>query len=317
MLLMDYYQFRAMNSDITLGAEGGEKAVKASFALAKDMIDRNEKRFSRFLDDSELSRLNQRSGSWVEVSPELYELLDLSLAYYRITDGLFNPAILDNLEYAGYDRSIDEIRSGGVLAPVQRYKPLIPGLENLRLDEGAQSVFLPAGMRIDLGGIAKGWIGEQAAHMMSEQVSTCVVDAGGDMYMIGLPGGQPTWQVSIENPLDARLDIAILNVPPGAVATSSVVKRSWVQGGRTRHHLIDPRSGEPASTDWLTVTVVAPHAHQAEVFAKAMLIAGRDGAPELATQNPEIIAIAIDRLGNLWGTPNSKEVYYVASQYQS
>jgi thiamine biosynthesis lipoprotein len=123
--------------------------------------------------------------------------------------------------------------------------------------------------------------------------------------------------VGIENPLEPEYDIATLMVTAGAVATSSVVKRSWSQGGVPRHHLIDPRSGEPAASDWLTVTVLAAHAANAEVFAKAMLIAGREKTLTLAAQNPDIIALAIDREVKLWGTPNSKEVMYVANTLQS
>ncbi len=73
------------------------------------------------------------------------------------------------------------------------------------------------------------------------------------------------------------------------------------------HHLIDPRSGEPAVTDWLSVTAIAPHAPAAEVFGKAFLIAGPDGAGRLLKANEDINFLAVDRQGKLWGSPNCKE----------
>jgi thiamine biosynthesis lipoprotein len=101
-----------------------------------------------------------------------------------------------------------------------------------------------------------------------------------------------------------------LNVPPGAVATSSITRRIWNQAGKKRHHLIDPRTGEPAVTDWLSVTVLAPHADMAEVFAKALLIAGSQVAESIARNASLISYLAVDREGKIWGTKESLEYVY-------
>jgi thiamine biosynthesis lipoprotein len=92
------------------------------------------------------------------------------------------------------------------------------------------------------------------------------------------------------------------------LTTSSVVKRKWKQGETPRHHLIDPRTHEPAETDWLSVTVIAPHADMAEVFAKALLIAGPQEAEMLAHNAPEISYLAVDHEGMLWGPLESLEL---------
>ena len=126
----------------------------------------------------------------------------------------------------------------------------------MRLENG--QVRLPQGTSLDLGGIAKGWIAEQAAGVLANYSPACAVDAGGDMFFLGLPEGEMSWAVEIEDPRDPLATLTTLEVGPGAVATSSVVKRAWHQGGERRHHLIDPRTGEPAATDWLSVTVVGP-----------------------------------------------------------
>ena len=111
----------------------------------------------------------------------------------------------------------------------------------------------------------------------------------------------------IRGPARSVKTLAILHVGPGAVATSSITKRAWRQGDRQQHHLIDPRSGEPAITDWLSVTVIAPQAATAEVFAKVLLIAGNDQAMDILDTESEIAFIAVDRQGSLWGSQNSKE----------
>jgi len=169
-------------------------------------------------------------------------------------------------------------------------------------------ILLPPGMAIDLGGIAKGWIAEQAATLLSASVPACAVNAGGDMYLVGLPVGQEHWSVDLEDPLDPESVLTTLTVSPGAVATSAVTKRTWKQGKIQRHHLIDPRTGEPAVTEWMSVTVIAPHADEAEVYAKALLIAGPGQSEQIArTSQSEIFYLAVDRDKKIWGTQKSLE----------
>ena len=127
------------------------------------------------------------------------------------------------------------------------------------------------------------------------------------MFLIGHPHGSTSWDVALEDPRNPVQDLMILLVDGGAVATSSVVKRSWVQGNVKRHHLIDPRTGQPAETPWLSVTVFAPKAVLAETFAKAILIAGPDGTQTLLDNNPEISFIAVDAEGQIWKSPTEKE----------
>ncbi len=167
-----------------------------------------------------------------------------------------------------------------------------------------QTILLPPGMAIDLGGIAKGWIAEQAANILSRYARACVVDAGGDMFLVGLPEGLEQWPVELEDPLQPDGILTTLRVNPGAIATSTVTKRAWKQAGRNRHHIIDPRTGEPAVSDWISVTVIAPHASEAEVFAKALLIAGPWEAEEIVRNSGiPLTYLAVDQEKKIWGKP--------------
>ena len=305
---MEYLEFRAMNSDIVLAAEGDPGQISHGYQAARQLIEGCERRFTRFSAESELSLLNRSAGRWFSASAELLELVRLSLAYFHRTGGLFDPSILPDLKRAGYDRSMDELRWRGAGKEIPERGVLNPGFDTIRLDEDAGKIWLPSGMEIDLGGIAKGWIAEQAARELGRYAPACAVNAGGDMYLVGAPAGQSGWEVALEDPRQPELALAVLNVGPGAVATSAITKRSWQQGDKRQHHLIDPRRGEPAVTDWLSVTAIAPHAASAEVFAKALLIAGSTGATELLAKNGEITFIAVDRQGKLWGTPDIMEM---------
>ena len=305
---MEYREFRAMNSDIVLAAEGNKSKTRVGFEKAHTYIDEAEKRFTRFSDKSELAQLNRMAGQWFKASADLFEVVQQAKILHEATLGLFNPAILDALLQAGYDRSMDELRKVGALPanrPVQRR---IPDFKSVLLDENKKQIRLPEGIHIDLGGIAKGWIAEQAARLLSQYSTACAVSAGGDMVLIGLPEGEAAWPVGLEDPLDPSRDLVVLKVGPGCVATSSIAKRRWMQGDRMQHHLIDPRTGKPAETDWLSVTVICKRAAVAEVYAKALLIAGPEGAAALEPTKNDIIYLAVDRYGKLWGSNGSETI---------
>jgi thiamine biosynthesis lipoprotein len=308
---MQFDRFRAMNSDIVLVASGKNlERIKQGFSLARDFIQRSETRFTRFTDTSELASLNRSAGGWFVASPEMVEVLQVALRLAGETQGLFNPAILPALKQAGYDRSMDEIhanpaRSGA--APVLEMQDF----RTIELDMPGQRVRLPEGMQVDLGGIAKGWIAEQAARRLSEYSLACAVSAGGDMCLVNLPEGQSNWEVGLEDPLHPEQDLALLRVGPGAIATSAVTKRKWQYNGHNQHHLIDPRTGEPAITEWLSVTVYAAQAVEAEVYAKALLIGGPVVANELFAVPSNKAYLAVDQFGWVLGSNNYHEVFHV------
>ena len=306
---MEMFHFRAMNTDISFAAEGTPARLAPGFEKAKQFIDESERRFTRFSDDSELSQLNRSAGTWFRVSPDMLEVILLAEHYVEQTQGLFDPSILPDLKRIGYDRTMDLIRAEGVFSlptPTPRQRTPFDGIV-IRPKESLVS--LPPGMMLDLGGIAKGWIAEQAASILTEYSPTCGVSAGGDMYLIGLPKNMDSWPVSLDDPRNPGETLSMLNIPPGAVATSSITKRAWKQGEKQRHHLIDPRTGEPAETDWLSVTVIAAHAAMCEVFAKALLIAGPLEAQTIA-QTADISYLAVNREGNIVGTQESLEYIY-------
>jgi thiamine biosynthesis lipoprotein len=310
---MEYREFRAMNSAILLVAEGEPEVITRGFDQAQALIASLEARFTRFSDTSELAQLNRSEGKWFRASAELFDVVQQSYDFARETNGLFDPSILEALESVGYDKSMDDLRAHGVTRMPASPSPKTFDFGIVRLDPDARAIWLPCEMRLDLGGIAKGWIAERAAQELAAYSDACTVNAGGDLFMVGLPSGDGTWRVALEDPRDPDQTLAILRVGPGAVATSSTMKRRWQQGERVRHHLIDPRKGQPAETVWLSVTAIAPHAAAAEVFAKALLIAGPSEAEQIAVRRGDLAFIAVDRAGQLWGSKNAEEVLDVAA----
>jgi thiamine biosynthesis lipoprotein len=306
---METFEFRAMNTDILLAGQGERSRLAAGFEKVHDLIWEGEKRFSRFLEDSELSRLNRSAGTWFPASLEMFALLRLARRYHHMTGGLFDPSILPDLKRAGYDRSMDLLRAQPVVPADASGEPPVsrPAFGEMVLDIGKRHVLLPPGLSIDLGGIAKGWLAEQAAQSLSDYAEACVVNAGGDMYLFGHLQGSPQWPVALEDPREPGRTLSTVYVNSGGVATSSITRRAWRQsssrGEVARHHLIDPRTGEPSQGDWLSVTVISAHTHLSEVFAKALLIAGPLEADRLVlTETSPFSYIAVDREGRLSGT---------------
>jgi thiamine biosynthesis lipoprotein len=301
-------EFRGMNTSVMLAAEG-EGAIPGMYA-AKMFIDDCEQRFSRFLPASELTELNRSAGTWLQISDELMDMLQLSMKYHKETKGIFDPSILPDLKHVGYDRSMDEIRANGV-RNLHRVSNRIarPAFEEIRFDFDNRRVYLPRGLEIDLGGIAKGWIVEKAAQLLHKYVAACGVSAGGDILFIGRPRDGMDWDVSLEDPRNPTELLTQLHIPSGAIATSSIMKRTWSQGEKVRHHLIDPRTGEPAKTDWLSVTVISPSVIASDVFAKTILIAGEKDLSGLVKAK-EFTFIAVDPAGNLSGSANYKDYIY-------
>ena len=310
---MEKVYLRAMNTDILLAAEGQAETLAVGFIQARQFIEVGERRFSRFSAESELSALNRSAGKWFRASPDLFTVVSSARRFFHLTRGLFDPSILPELKRVGYDRSMDALRE---LGPAPLFESLLanerPSFSEMDLDESEQSILLPPDMALDLGGIAKGWIAERASIILSRGATACVVDAGGDMFLVGLPNGLDQWPVELEDPLQPDSFLITLKVAPGAIATSTVTKRVWKQAGRNRHHIIDPRTGEPAVSDWISVTVIAPHACEAEVFAKALLIAGPGEAEQIVRNSGIVLTyLAIDQEKKIWGNAQSMENSYV------
>jgi thiamine biosynthesis lipoprotein len=309
---MEYDEFSAMNTIVQVAAEGDLKELKPGFERVRQFVEQSEEQFSRFRETSELTRLNHSAGTWFYASPAMFDLVKTALQLHSLTGGLFDPSILGALRRAGYDRSMDEIRRS-VALPARIDRALnSPPFEETRLDPETNAIYLPTGIQIDLGGIAKGWIAAQAAEQLSQFTDACAVSAGGDMALLGLPTGECAWEVSLEDPFDIDQVIAILKIPPGGLATSTVTRRQWTQGGQLRHHIIDPRSGEPSASRWLSVTIYANSILYAEAFAKALLIAGPSDAQSLLSRMDGLQYAAVEPCGEITGTLENMEMIYVS-----
>jgi thiamine biosynthesis lipoprotein len=259
-------------------------------------IDELERRWSRFLPDSEVSELNRKAGHPVRVSTDTVELVRAAQAAWRLSGGAVDATLLGALLRAGYDRTFEDMTS----SPPPGVSALAPGCTDIVVD--GDEVTVPAGVGFDPGGIGKGLAADMvAAEALVRGVEGVCVNLGGDVRVSGAaPRGGP-WTVAVEHPWSA-LPFALVTLHDGAVATSTTLRRRWRVDGETRHHLIDPWTGQPSQTDLTLATVIDGSALAAEVAAKAVLLRG-------STHPFDIVggtgaeALAVDRDGVVLATP--------------
>jgi len=262
--------FRAMGTDVSLYGPGSDVFDEA-FVSVQRVFEAEERRFSRFRDDSELTAVNRLAGRWVPVSSRFEGVVRLSLEQASATGGLFDPTVLHALMAAGYDRDFDEVLAGarGALHPPEP----CGRWGEVQVRPGA--VRLPPEVGLDLGGIAKGWtVDLAAAEALDVGLGWAVVAAGGDLAIVG---DAPALEIPIEDPETPEQLMATLRLDQGALATSSVAKRAWGPG---LHHVIDPRTGSPVRSDTVQATVWAPTCAEAEVLATWALLRGPDAAKQ-------------------------------------
>ncbi|MFD2332807.1 FAD:protein FMN transferase [Cohnella sp. GCM10020058] len=322
---MEHDHFRAMNTTIvTQGLPVRWRAQARNwFAFA-------EAQLSRFLPDSELSRLNRAEGRPFLATPLLYQVLAEADRYHRETGGLFSPYLGKEMERLGYDKSFERLKraeeeagkasgacgeSAGVVAGAvagaatdtvsdeSRGTLHPPGIAApaAELDPGSRAIRLRSGTAVDLGGIAKGWTARHLAKLARQDgVRTGAIGAGGDLILWGCP--PDGWQIGVADPWRPEQDATGLTLRRGAgIATSSAVKRRWQdRDGHMRHHIVDPRTGRPALTDLVQVTMIAPDAVMAEVYAKCALLLGADKAPAwLTRESPRCTMVGVRIDGSL------------------
>jgi thiamine biosynthesis lipoprotein len=271
--------FAAMGTEVTLSLwpdAGREAQAKAALEHEVAFLHRAEQHLSRFLPSSEISRLNLAEGAPVNVSKLAFDAITAAIKAAKATGGLFDPTIHDALVAAGYDRSFDTLAGhvpGRPATPCATAGSMCGRYPDIRLDRRSRTVPLPKGVRLDLGGIAKGWLADQVARRLGG-VGAALADLGGDIAACGLPPHEATWRIGLvveDCSTDLLGQIALIG---GGVATSGVARRRWQTAEGWQHHLIDPRVGKPALTDLISATVVASSAMVAEAAAKAVLLLG-------------------------------------------
>lgn len=272
---MAEHRFRVMGSRAHVVAVDGMALVDYAVCRLHEL----ETAWTRFRPASEVSRLNASAGQPVSVSAETYALVARSIDGWRLTEGRFDPTVLDSIVSAGYDRPLDIEGRSGVARPGARPSH---GCGDIHLDPDNRTVTLPAGTRIDPGGIGKGLAADIVAiELLERGARGAMVNIGGDLRAVGSPPTDDGWIVAVKDPFVPTGTIALPRLDEGAVATTTPDHRRWRTPDGPGRHLIDPRTGSGANTDVASATLLAAQAWMAEAFAKAAALVGFERAVDL------------------------------------
>jgi thiamine biosynthesis lipoprotein len=271
-----HFESRAMGSPLRLTLGGGRTHADAGATMWQAVLDEfeaAEEAMSRFRDSSEVTILNRGAGAGATTRPSrrLRQALVAADRAHRMTGGRFDPRVLADLDRLGY-RGAPLGEGEGTARGPRPADPAEPVVRRIGRDE--VTVAVP----VDLGGIGKGLTLRWAAGLLDGLGATdYLLDAGGDLVARGQSPEGRAWQLGIEDPEGSPDPLAVIAVSGMAVATSSIRVNRWVVDGRPVHHLLDPRTGEPAEGGLASVTVAGTDPAWSEVWSKVLFLCGQDG----------------------------------------
>lgn len=251
---------------------------------------------SRFRADSEVARCTGARGP-VTVSPLFAALVDAALQVAALTDGLVDPTLGLQLRAAGYDRTFADLPADG---PVSTTVPRPGRWRDVALAGDQLSV--PPDVALDLGATAKAWAADALAADLAALGTGALVNLGGDLAVAG-PVPEGGWPVEVTDRPGGPA-VQTISIDGGALATSSTTARTWRRGGRPVHHVLDPRTGLPAPSDWASVTVAAPTCLRANAVSTAAVVLGAAAPDWVARQGFPALLLGRDgRVVRLAGWP--------------
>lgn len=288
--------FRAMggNNEIVVAAADDAGANDAMSAAAQEVL-RIEHKYSRYRDDSVISRINAAAGTGrpVPSDPETDKLLEFADALYRQSGGLFD--ITSGILRRAWNFSVPALPGAAALAALRERI----GWD--RVERGAAGVRLPeAGMELDFGGFGKEYAADRAATVLAERgIAHGYVNLGGDIRAVGPQADGSPWLIGVQDPRRKGQLVATIPVSRGALATSGDYERYFELDGTRYCHVLDPRTGYPVM-HWASVTVLAPMAIVAGSFSTIAMLK-QEAALDFLRES-RMAWLCVDRTGRIFSS---------------
>lgn len=277
-------------------AVGGraKERLENAFDLAYLEIHRLERLLSSWKPSSEVGRLNRAEGLPVQVSSETLELLERAFWASRVSDGAFDVTFQAMSDLWRFGDALGSIPRIPTRAEVERCQSLID-FRKIEVDWQNRTVRLPAGMQMSFGGIGKGYIVDRAAQVLRENGLNCFfIQAGGDLLSVGRKPWGEEWKCGVQDPRGPRgAFFATLGFSDHAFSTAGDYVHAYLVAGRRYHHIIDPRTGYPA-TGCRSVTVWAEDAVTADALDDAVFVLGPEKGLALVEATPGVGAVIVD-----------------------
>jgi thiamine biosynthesis lipoprotein len=278
----DYFigRFTAMAGpcEILVDTDSPPRGQRA-FELARQEARRIERKFSRYLPESEVGRINGSHGQPVSVDEETAHLLDYAATCYELSEGMFDIT-------SGVLRRAWKFDGTGRVPAEATVADLLQYVGWGRVAWGDRTLTMPTGMEIDLGGIGKEYAVDRAASLIAAQISDAfVVNFGGDLYASGARRGSRPWSIGVDDP-EQTGDATIARIPlsRGGLATSGDARRYILYRGKRLGHILNPKTGWPIDGAPRSVTVIAPTCVEAGMLSTLAYLKGPGAREFLETE---------------------------------
>jgi thiamine biosynthesis lipoprotein len=292
---------------LQLTGEHSRKAVAACIAE----LERLDALLDRFDPRSEVSKLNARAGQgWVEVSPDIISILETTLDVAVKSRGAYDPSIAALVDLWGFREQRGKIPDHAPPSPQQIQQVLREnvGYQKVQMDAVNNRVSLAAGIVLDFGSAAKGYaLDRLTALAKSFEVEHGLIDLGGNIGVIGVRQDGKPWNIAVRHPRELGEVFGVIPVKDQYLATSGDYQRYFTWDGRRYPHIIDPHTGYP-TTDYASVTIVAPTGILSDVLSTALFVLGPERGADLLTHYPGVEALYIDQNMQVTITPGLKDV---------
>ncbi|MGD8351236.1 MAG: FAD:protein FMN transferase [Gammaproteobacteria bacterium] len=276
---------------IDLWQDDAAEAARCGERIVAEM-QRIEALMSTYRDDSEITRINNDAAAeWVDISSEMAHLIERSIYFSKLSGGVFDITYA-SIGYA-YDYRAHVQPSDATVAEK------LPAIDYRHIElDGNRIRFARPGVRIDLGGIAKGYAVDRSIGIARDcGISRAMISAGGDSRIIGDRGGRP-WMIGIRNPRDESGIALRLPLSDSAISTSGDYERFFIADGKRVHHIIDPQTGRSAEASW-SASVIGPDAMTTDALSTTIFIMGATDGLALIESLEGFDAIVIDSGGKV------------------
>ena len=287
----------AMDTVMNLTVYGGNAAAALESA-EKELHTLDEAVLSRTAEGSELYALNASNGETVEYGADdaLPALIETALTISDATDGAFDPTLAPVLDAWGFTKDSRRVPSADELKELLSHT----GCGKVRFEKTADgyAVTLLDGAQLDLGGIAKGYAADVLrAQLEDEGVTSATLDLGGDVFVMGSKPDGSGWRIAVKDPADTESYLGVVSAADKFIVTSGVYERYFEENGVRYHHILDPKTGSPAESGLVSVTVQCENGAWADALSTACFVLGPDGAlalrDDLADQGTDFELILV------------------------
>lgn len=269
-----------MDTVMTLKIYDGEneKAMDEAINRLKSIEDT----MSAHIETSDLTKINENAGEKaVEVDSELYRIIKKAKDIAEMSDGAYEPSIGPLVDLWDIKEGASKRDSLPSKEDIEKAKSLVD-YKKIKLLDGNKVFLEEKGMKLDLGGIVKGYAADEVKDIFEKNnVKSAIIDLGGNVYVVGVKPDGDMWNIGIQDPFDEAQHSGILKMDNQTIVTSGDYERYFEYDGKRYHHIIDSKTGSPSESDISGISIISDNSMEADALSTAVFVLGRTDGEKL------------------------------------